>query len=191
MSGFRGDNCPQVYGESRRGQVFGCLDADYDSWDDGNDSFPQQSSQWNDTDGDGYGDEFSGFQGDECPNTFGNSTLDRFGCVDGDGDGTSDQNGAFPTNPTQVTDRDGDGHGDNQDSSATQSDTFPSDGTQWEDLDGDGFGDNPNGTNGDKFLGDATRWSDRDGDGYADQLSEDAFPIGSDPMERFGRGRLR
>ena len=30
-------------------------------------------------------------------------------------------------------------------------DAFPLDPTQWEDADGDGYGDNPNGTNADQF----------------------------------------
>jgi len=173
LSGFRGDDCPTTYGESRRGGVWGCPDDDYDGWDDGNDSFPQQSSQWKDSDGDGYGDEFAGFQGDACPSTAGNSTTDRYGCVDSDGDGTSDSNDAFPSNPTQLSDRDGDGYGDNQSTGATQADAFPSDGTQWNDTDGDGHGDNPYGTQGDWFPNDASRWEDSDRDGYANE--DDAF----------------
>ena len=57
--GTRGDDCPNTYGESRRNNVWGCVDTDYDGWDDVSDAFPYQSSQWNDSDGDGFGDEFS------------------------------------------------------------------------------------------------------------------------------------
>ena len=33
---------------------------------------------------------------DDCPLTFGNSTIDRLGCLDSDGDGYSDLNDDFP-----------------------------------------------------------------------------------------------
>ena len=171
--GTRGDDCPTTYGESRRNNVWGCVDTDYDGWDDGSDAFPYQSSQWNDSDGDGFGDEFSGFQGDACPSTFGNSTVDAFGCVDGDGDGHSNAGEDFPLNPTQHRDRDGDGYGDNQSAAATQVDAFPLDGTQWNDTDGDGHGDNPYGTLGDWFPNDPSRWEDTDRDGHANE--DDAF----------------
>ena len=49
---------------------------------------------------------------------------------------------AFPDNPTQWSDRDGDGWGDNQSEGALQVDDFPDNPTQWLDTDGDGWGDN-------------------------------------------------
>jgi hypothetical protein len=179
LTGFRGDNCPSNYGDSFRNNTYGCPDADFDGWADSQDLFPQQSSQWNDTDGDGYGDEFSGFEGDECPTIVGNSTLDRFGCPDQDGDGYSDLSDAFPSNPTQYLDTDGDGYGNNRSAGASQSDAFPSDGTQWEDADGDGHGDNKYGSQGDHFPSDPTRWQDSDEDGYANE--DDAFD--NDPTQ--------
>ncbi|SVE60610.1 uncharacterized protein METZ01_LOCUS513464, partial [marine metagenome] len=112
--GFQGDDCPTQYGESNR-DLLGCPDADYDGWSDANDAFPQESSQWEDSDGDGYGDRYNGFQGDACPGDYGTSTLDRFGCPDADGDGWSDLGDAFPDDPTQWADLDADGHGDNPD----------------------------------------------------------------------------
>ena len=108
-------------------------------WADSQDVFDNDSSQWLDSDNDGFGDEFSGFQGDACKNTAGNSTIDRFGCLDSDGDGYSDLGDAFDNNPTQYLDSDGDGYGNNQSTGASQSDAFPSDGTQWNDTDGDGM----------------------------------------------------
>ena len=42
-----------------------------------------------DSDGD-YGDEFNGYQGDTCPQEYGLSYNDTFGCPDADGDGWSD-----------------------------------------------------------------------------------------------------
>ena len=74
------------------------------------------NTQWNDTDGDGYGDNPSGTQGDACPTEAGTSlrslanNLDHFGCPD-DGDGFVDE--PFPEDPTQWLDEDQDGLGDN------------------------------------------------------------------------------
>lgn len=173
-SGFQGDSCITEYGESRRGTVFGCVDTDYDGWADVIDDFSNDSSQWLDSDGDGYGDELNGNNGDSCKFTPGNSTLDRYGCIDEDGDGYSNKNDDLPQNPTQNSDRDGDGYGDNSSENATMRDAFPNDGTQWSDSDNDGHGDNPYGTLGDWFPNDPTRWQDSDRDGVADE--DDAFP---------------
>ena len=102
--------------------------------------------------------------------------------LDGDGYGDSTTSGAtlvdrFPDNPTQWNDSDDDGFGDNQAQGATQSDAFPSDNTQWTDEDGDGYGDNPNGTNPDRFPSNPTQWLDTDGDGYGDNQSEGATQV--------------
>ena len=131
-----------------------------------------KSSQWLDSDGDGYGDEFSGFQGDECKLVFGNSTVDRFGCPDSDGDGYSNNGDTFPNNPTQYQDSDGDGYG-NPVCNATQVDAFPSDGTQWNDTDGDGHGDSKYGSQGDHFPNNPSRWQDSDEDGYTNEDDAD------------------
>jgi len=179
FSGFSGDACPSVLGSSSRNNTYGCPDADFDGWADFQDHFPNESSQWMDSDGDGYGDEFNGFEGDDCVLIPGNSTTDRFGCFDVDGDGMSDKNDAFPNNPTQTTDRDGDGFGDNQSSGATQIDLFPTDTTQWSDADGDGYGDNTAGNRGDTFPNDPNEWDDTDGDDVGN--NEDAFPF--DPSQ--------
>ena len=173
LTGFRGDACPNDYGESNRNGTFGCVDYDFDGWADLEDVFPYDSSQWSDWDGDGFGDELIGYEGDACPSQYGNSTNDRYGCVDDDGDGWSNAGDDFTSNPTQYSDVDGDGYGDNQSVGATMSDAFPNDGTQWNDTDGDGYGDNPYGNQGDKFPNDPTKWQDSDDDGYADE--DDAF----------------
>ena len=168
------DACPAAYGDSSRGGQYGCPDADGDRWADQIDEFPNDGSQWNDTDDDGYGDSLIGFQGDACPVDSGQSTEDRYGCLDTDLDGWSDLGDAFPFEPTQWSDRDLDGFGDNQSASANLSDAFPSDSTQWNDSDGDTHGDNPYGTQGDWFPNDPNRWQDSDRDGVADE--DDAFP---------------
>ena len=173
LTGTFGDICPYTYGESTRDR-YGCPDADFDGWSDENDIFPYDSSQWGDWDGDGFGDQLNGIEGDSCPSDPGNSTKDRYGCIDSDGDGWSDDGDDLPQNPTQWRDRDGDGYGDNQEENSTMSDAFPADGTQWNDTDEDGYGDNPFGTQGDWFPNDPTRWQDSDQDGVADE--DDAFP---------------
>jgi len=173
LSGNRGDYCPSLFGNSNRNSTYGCPDSDYDGWADLEDAFVNQSSQWTDSDGDGFGDEFNGFQGDSCPEISGTSTVDRFGCLDSDDDGYSDQGDAFPHEPTQYSDRDLDGYGDNQSEGANNPDAFPGDTTQWSDSDGDGHGDNPNGNSADLFPNDSTRWQDSDLDGVANE--DDAF----------------
>ena len=82
LTGFRGDACPNTYGESNRNGTYGCIDYDFDGWADSEDVFPYDSSQWSDWDGDGFGDELIGYEGDACPTVVGLSTQDRFGCED-------------------------------------------------------------------------------------------------------------
>ena len=65
-------------------------DTDGDDVGDNSDAFPSDATQQYDTDGDTYGDEEFGNAGDSCPTVFGNSTIDRYGCLDTDGDGWSD-----------------------------------------------------------------------------------------------------
>ena len=119
-------------------------DTDNDGITDYEDAFPTDITQWNDTDGDGFGDEINGNGGDACPETWGNSTADRRGCVDTDGDGWSDERDDFPFDPNLYLDTDDDGIDDS-------ADIFPFDPTQTTDRDGDGFGDNPLGIGADKF----------------------------------------
>jgi len=102
--------------------------------------------------------------------------------VDTDNDGVLDPFDAFKDDPTQTTDSDGDGYGDNP--SGNNPDAFPNDPTQTTDSDGDGYGDNPLGNNPDAFPNDATQTTDSDGDGYGDNQSgnnPDAFP--DDPTQ--------
>ena len=60
---------------------------DGDGTSDANDAFLGEPTQWTDSDGDGYGDNPNGTQPDACVATPGTSSLDTYGCVDGDGDG--------------------------------------------------------------------------------------------------------
>jgi len=147
-------------------------DMDGDEVGDNSDAFPLDATQQSDTDGDTYGDEEFGNAGDSCPEVFGNSTIDRYGCLDTDGDGWSDAGDDFPNDPNEYLDTDSDLVPDHLDE-------FPFDPTQQTDSDGDGYGDNPNGNLGDVFPNDATRYADSDRDGVDD--ASDTFPY--DPTQ--------
>ena len=66
-AGTSPDSCPDETGFSFKGDVLGCIDTDNDGWADIIDAFPEESSQWNDTDEDGFGDNPAGKNADECP----------------------------------------------------------------------------------------------------------------------------
>ena len=100
--------------------------------------------------------------------------------LDTDSDGVSDTNDAFPTDPTQNSDSDLDGYGDNP--NGLNGDAFPNDATQFSDLDGDGYGDNIDGNNPDLFPENPTQNTDVDGDGFGDNstgIDGDQFPLDS------------
>ena len=187
--------------------MFADLDPDndgYNSSDQGDgivDAFPDDGTQWDDTDNDGYGDNPApANQPDGCITTPGNSTEDRFGCPDGDGDGWSDENDWAPSNKEQWVDADNDGYGDNYlyelDSNQLhinqRGDAFPNDATQWNDSDGDGYGDNYEDASWNQYRGanwpgeiivgaqnidvfplDRTQWRDTDGDWVGDEQMSD------------------
>ncbi|MBC87956.1 MAG: hypothetical protein CMB12_01535 [Euryarchaeota archaeon] len=106
------DHCPVVAGNSTR-DVYGCPDSDSDGQSDSNDDFPNNGTQWSDNDGDGFGDNPDGDAYDDCPNVWGTSWKDTFGCTDLDADGWSDLADDFFNKPSQWNDTDGDGLGDN------------------------------------------------------------------------------
>ncbi|MGB1818289.1 MAG: hypothetical protein ACPHK2_01585, partial [Candidatus Poseidoniaceae archaeon] len=201
------DACPLIWGNSTQDRV-GCLDIDGDGFSnpdlnwtvgDGADAFFEDSSQWKDTDGDGYGDNQTGFQPDACPLVWGNSSVDVFGCNDADGDGLSNTADPCPQSDLVNGTEDNDGDG-----CMNHEDAFPEDETEQADSDGDGIGDNadpepdvPLDTDNDGFPDrpgyndsddcpmiwgnstvNLTGCVDTDGDGLAD--SEDDFPL--DPL---------
>ncbi len=111
-SGYNGDNCMYVFGNSTY-NMRGCVDSDGDTVADMEDDMPEDPTQWEDTDGDGFGNNPNGTNPDGCPMLWGNSWRDQHGCLDLDGDGQSILNDRFPSQPTQWNDSDGDGRGDN------------------------------------------------------------------------------
>ena len=186
------DFCPLQEGTATQGGMKGCPDFDEDGWADSADAFFQDETQWSDGDGDGFGDNPAGNNPDNCPFFFGNSSMDRIGCIDSDGDGYSDPEiawsvaqgaDAFVDEPTQWADADGDGYGDNfagvdVDFCTNDAGTSTIDRFGCPDLDGDGYSD-PDafwtnskweslGYGPDMFPIDPTQWFDTDNDGFGD-----------------------
>jgi hypothetical protein len=164
-----------LYGLST-GEKGGCPgnDVDGDGVADMWDELPLDSEQWEDSDGDGYGENMSGSEPDACPNDAGTSWLGGFGCPDADRDGWGDVNDAFTTDSSQWNDSDGDGYGDNAE--GREPDTCPDsagDSSEGDvfgcpDSDGDGWANIE-----DRFPESNTTWSDSDNDGFADQGDDD------------------
>ena len=148
-------------------------DEDLDGYGPATDSFPSDATQWSDVDRDGYGDNQSvdATTPDACIDVPGTSTEDAFGCPDRDGDGWSNDADAFLNDPSQWSDADFDGFGDNPDGNTP--DACPqTSGTSTMggvngcvDSDGDGMADI-----GDPFAFEGTQWHDEDGDGFGDNL---------------------
>ena len=175
------DACPNIAGNSTLGNRMGCPDTDGDGWDDVADQLPNLANQWLDQDADGYGDNATGPQPDACPGIAGNSTIDRYGCVDDDGDGMSNESDAFPNDPSRTQDTDGDGFDDLEDDCTNAAGNSTIDRNACPDTDGDGYSDptlpigNESGYNSsdgaDALPLNPTQWSDSDGDGYGDNPS--------------------
>ena len=213
-SGTNPDDCTGEAGQSYEDRV-GCPDMDGDGWSNGGDAMPVDPTQWQDRDGDGYGDNMEGNNPDAFPD-------DSTQWSDSDGDGYGDNpiglsGDWFPDDPTQWHDFDGDEWGDNPNGTrgdacpgetgpkpksssdegdpATRGcpdrdadgvpdpiDAFPDDPFQWEDSDGDGWGDSQAVPNGDDCIdvpGNSSKSNlqgcpDADRDGWADEIDE--FP---------------
>jgi hypothetical protein len=109
--------------------------------------------------------------------------------LDTDNDGVSDSNDAFPTDPSETSDFDLDGIGDNADSDddndgvADSSDALPFDATESVDTDGDGVGNNADADDDNDGLSDAEEVDlgtnplliDTDNDGVNDP--DDEYPL--------------
>ena len=131
-------------------------DSDRDGVADNLDKFPNNPNEWDDADGDGYGDRFA----DKFPE-------DATEHADDDNDGTGNNADPFDDDPTETKDTDNDGVGDN-------TDKFPRNYNEQVDTDGDGVGDNS-----DIFPTNPNEQYDTDGDGVGNNA--DAFP--NDPKE--------
>ncbi|WP_117235029.1 hypothetical protein [Vibrio maerlii] len=156
------------------------------------DKFPDDPSEYQDSDHDGIGNKVD---------------------TDDDNDGINDTTDQYPTDSTRAGDFDHDGidllddlypNDTDNDGYNNDDDIFDNDPTEWADDDGDGLGDNkvdpyPNDTDNDGhnndddlFDNDPTEWADNDNDGLGDNSdtdddndgfldTEDAFP--NDPDE--------
>ncbi|MDC0056298.1 MSCRAMM family adhesin SdrC, partial [Deltaproteobacteria bacterium] len=135
------DQCPNTPIGAEVDDI-GCIvegaDSDGDGVEDIDDLLPGDPSQWASRDGDVFGDNLTGTQGDACPDDYGNSTEDRFGCPDRDEDGYSDGDFIWTV--------------------FSGADAFPDDPTQWKDSDNDGVGDNASSSTGDKCPSTAAEW---------------------------------
>jgi len=123
--------------------------------------------------------------------------VDIFETNDSDGDHVQDGADAFPNNPFECLDTDGDGIGNNADLDDDNDtfldliDAFPFDVNEWLDTDSDSIGDNA-----DVFPTNPTEWADKDLDGVGDnsdqvnQLSLSSFG-GHDTTNGQTRGVLK
>ena len=98
--GNNADDCPGLFGLSSETRL-GCPDSDGDGWDNFLDAFPDDVRLWSDADDDGFADQSGTERSDDCPDVAGTSSVDRLGCVDGDGDGWSDEADAYPADATR------------------------------------------------------------------------------------------
>ena len=191
--GQSADDCADLAGTSTE-DALGCPDQDGDGWSDGVDVFIDDGTQWDDLDGDGFGDNWAGDSPDHCIET---PTLelpyiDEVGCGpserDNDSDGIMDDLDLCPNTPLEhaaiirpngcaevESDDDGDGVMNPDDG---PDGVFSDDPTQSADSDGDGYGDNSSGTDGDACPNrhgtsseDRRGCPDEDGDGYSDPES--------------------
>ncbi|MGD8340547.1 MAG: hypothetical protein PVH89_07165, partial [Gammaproteobacteria bacterium] len=164
-------NAPEYAGDEDGDGIanFADPDDDNDGVADEVDAFPLDPNEWEDLDGDGYGDNLA----DAFPN-------DPNEWSDADGDGVGNNSDAFPNDPSESADSDGDGVGDN-------ADAFPNDPLETSDWDNDGIGDNLDTDDDNDGLSDSEEGvlgtdrlnPDSDGDGALD--GADAFPL--DPTE--------
>ena len=156
-------------------------DTDKDGVADADDAFPNDGTEWLDSDNDNIGDNAdTDDDGDGVPDTEDEMPLDPSETkdsdsdgkgdnadLDDDNDGVPDTEDAFDFDPTETLDTDNDGIGNNADEDDDgddvndEEDAFPLDPSESVDTDTDGIGNNAD--------------TDDDNDGVSDE--EDDFPL--------------
>ena len=144
------DGCPNVYGTSTN-PLPGCPDSDGDGWANTDDDFPLDPTQFLDNDGDGFGDNASGNNADECPFQFGvEDGTDGTGCPlvntdDSDGDGVYDDVDSCPeTSVFETVDANGcaDSQLDDDEDGVSNANDICPDTDEGDDVDSSGCSDN-------------------------------------------------
>ncbi len=146
----------------------GPKDSDGDGIPDDSDLFPNDISEWGDSDKDGIGDnKDKDDDNDGTPDKLDYKPLDSSEQKDSDGDGVADNSDKFPLNRRESRDMDNDGIGDNSDT----------------DNDNDGFSDDK-----DEFPYDNSEHCDTDADRLGDNADDDddndGVPDGEDPAPK-------
>ncbi len=161
------------------------VDTDGDGFDDLVDKFPNDPTEWYDTDNDGIGNNADPDDDNDGLSDIADNDDDNDIPLGGEPDSTDD----FPEDPTEWLDTDGDGLGNNADTDDDNdgftdvTDAFSLNPAEWEDTDGDGIGNNGDvDRDGDGFINivddfpdDPSEWLDTDGNGVGNntQLDDD------------------
>jgi len=141
------DDCTDSFGESVIDRM-GCPDSDNDGRSDpdqdwgvseGADALPLEATQWQDLDGDGFGDDPAGERYDSCNDIQGTSYIDYYGCIDSDEDGIRDSDDKYADDPTRWYNSDDDQYDDLSDDCPYAYGTSIIDRTGCPDTDGDGI----------------------------------------------------
>ena len=188
--------------EDGKAVIVSNVDKDDDGIIDAKDAFPEDASEWLDTDSDSIGNnKDTDDDGDGVADADDVFPLDNTESVDTDGDnignnkdtdddndGVADVDDALPLDKTESVDTDSDGIGNNKDTDddgdgvLDSNDAFPLDQTESVDTDGDTIGNNKDTDDdndgvldsNDAFPTDKSETLDTDGDGVGDNT--DAFP---------------
>ncbi|RZD46255.1 MAG: hypothetical protein CXT68_07110, partial [Methanobacteriota archaeon] len=178
--GDNADQCPFSWGNITLLLDKGCPDTDGDGHADRSDDLPNDATQWEDSDDDGFGDSITGNTPDACKFERGTSTrgvsnganTTKYGCADSDSDSYANTDDLCPfsygnswVDRFACPDSDQDGISDNVD-------PYPNNATSdIEDWDDDGYLDHSSGSNTDAFPADNTQNTDTDGDGHGDNAN--------------------
>jgi len=192
-------------GAAGAGAAGGGADRDGDGHPDNVDAFPDNPDEWEDTDGDGIGNNADKDRDGDGHNNdkdlFPDDTnewedLDKDGIgnnadKDRDGDGYDNDVDAFPDDPSEWKDSDRDGRGDNSDPNRdgdlydNDEDVFPDDPKEWLDTDGDGVGDNADHYPYNRYCYDATKPCNRIDDRFRGKdLAPGADPVDLDKVKK-------